>query len=93
MHSESSKPCSSAVQSTRTFAPSWFISPRHDEAEQGKSHPFMRKAHYRNYILDGQVARPLFGLGAHETVEIVQQILKVEPNTEVSVPYYSGARL
>jgi hypothetical protein len=93
MHSESSPPCSAAVQSTRKFSSSWFISPRHEEAEQEKSHPLMEKVYYRNYILDGQVARSLFGLGAHETVEIVQQILKIEPNTEVSVPCYVGAGL
>jgi hypothetical protein len=87
MHSTLSTSCSTAQEKTATFTTSQFVAPRHDEVERERLHPFMMKVHYRNYILDGDgevVARPLFGLGAHETVEIIQQILKVQPNTEVS---------
>ncbi|KIM21508.1 hypothetical protein M408DRAFT_333417 [Serendipita vermifera MAFF 305830] len=70
-----SRSCTIAISNTRSFASASFISPRHDEIEDEKSHLYMRKYEYRHYHLNGELSRPFFGLGAADTVQLVNQVL------------------
>ncbi len=66
--------CSSALNSIAAFATSTFIAPRYDEAESEAKHKWIQKVEYRNYIVAGQPALPLIGLGPEATLRLAEQI-------------------
>jgi hypothetical protein len=76
IHFNLSTSCSAALSSNRAFSSSEFISPRHDETEKEASHAFLQAVDYHNYMLDGAVAQPMFGLGVEKTVSLVNELLK-----------------
>ncbi|KIM24366.1 hypothetical protein M408DRAFT_331768 [Serendipita vermifera MAFF 305830] len=72
-----SRSCSTATSNIRSFTSASFISPRHDEIEDERSHIYMREYEYRLYHRDGELARPYFGLAAPDTVQLVNQVLDI----------------
>jgi hypothetical protein len=66
---------STALSFNRAFSSSEFIAPRHDETEKEASHALLQPAVYRNYMLDREVTRPLFGLGVEKTVSLINELL------------------
>jgi hypothetical protein len=70
---------STALSFNRAFSSSEFIAPRHDETEQEASHAFLQSTEYRNYIIRGQVSKPIFGLGIEKTVSLVNELLNHGP--------------
>jgi hypothetical protein len=75
IYSSLSISCSTALSSNRAFSSSEFIAPRHDETEKEASHALLQPAVYRNYMLDREVTRPLFGLGVKKTVSLINKLL------------------
>jgi hypothetical protein len=63
------------LNSNRAFSPSEFIGPRHDETEKEGSHALLQALNYRNYMLDGEVSQPIFGLGVKNTVSLINERL------------------
>jgi hypothetical protein len=63
------------LSSNRALSSATFIAPRHDEAEKEGSHALLRAVDYHNYIRDGEVTQPRFGLGVEKTVSLVNELL------------------
>jgi hypothetical protein len=74
-YSSLSTSCSSALSSNRALSSAIFIAPRHDKAEKEGSHALLQAVDYYNYIRDGEVTRPIFGLGVEKTVSLVNELL------------------
>ena len=74
--------CTAAITSTAKFASTFFIGPRHEEIDQEASHLFLTQAIYHNYMLDGRISRPLFGVDHQTTVKLIQHILKGNPSVD-----------
>jgi hypothetical protein len=70
-----SSSCSTALSSSRAFSSSEFIARRHDETEKEASHALLQVVEYRNYVLNGVVAQPIFGLGVKKTVSLINKLL------------------
>ena len=49
-----------------SFSSVEFVATHHDATEKERSHTLLEPKQYRNYYIDGRVARPLFGLGQAE---------------------------
>src|SRR4051812_11664327 len=79
--------CSTAIKSNRSFASTEFISPRYEEIEHGREHQMLQKYDYRLHYLNGEVARPIFGLGVTETIALVHQLLDI-PDWGWNVSFY-----
>jgi hypothetical protein len=43
------------------------------------SHALLQAVEYRNYILTGEVAQPVFGLGVQKTVSLINELLNHDP--------------
>jgi len=43
--------------------------------EAEATHPLLTKLEYRNYAFDEEIAEPLFGLGAEDTISLIHTIL------------------
>jgi hypothetical protein len=68
MYFSLSTSCSTALNSNRAFSSSEFIASRHDETEKEVSHALLQAVDYHNYMLEGEVGQPIFGLGVGMTV-------------------------
>jgi hypothetical protein len=79
MYFSLSTSCSTALNSNRAFSSSEFIAPRHDETEKEVSHALLQAVDYRNYMLKGEVAQPIFGLGGKRTVSLINELLDYYP--------------
>ena len=66
--------CSTAIGSTSAFSSTLFIGPRHDEVGKESSHVLLQPTQYRNYITNGEVTQPLFGLGTLETIALIKEV-------------------
>jgi hypothetical protein len=66
--------CSVALHSTRAFASTLFIAPRHEEIVQERSHLLLRKFEYDNFLVGG-IGRPLFGVSETQTLKLANLIL------------------
>jgi hypothetical protein len=75
IHSSLSISSSTALNSNWAFSPSKFIAPRHDETEKEASHALLHAVNYHNYMLDGEVSQPIFGLGVKKTVSLINELL------------------
>jgi hypothetical protein len=67
------------LDSILAFSPSEFIAPQHDESEKEASHALLQNMDYRDYMSDGEVTRPLFGLGVEAIVSFINGLLKYLP--------------
>jgi hypothetical protein len=65
---------STALSFNRAFSSSEFIAPRHDETEEEASHALLLSVDYHNYMRDGEVAQPIFGLGLEKTVSLINEL-------------------
>ncbi|KIM20513.1 hypothetical protein M408DRAFT_135184 [Serendipita vermifera MAFF 305830] len=67
--------CSTALNTTASFASSRFISPRHEEAQAEVKHYLVQKCKYRNYTTTGCLSQAICGLGPDATAKLVKLIL------------------
>jgi hypothetical protein len=79
IYSGLSTSCSAALSSSRAFSSSEFIAPRHEETEKEASHALLQVVDYRNYMLDAEVSRPIFGLGVQMTVMLINELFDYAP--------------
>jgi hypothetical protein len=63
------------LSSNRVLSSAIFIAPRHDETEKEASHALLRTVDYHNYMHDGEVTQPIFGLGVEKTVSLINELL------------------
>jgi hypothetical protein len=74
IHSSLSVSSSTALSFNRAFSSSEFIAPRHDESEEEASHALLQAVDYHNYMRDGEVTQPIFGLGGEKTVSLINEL-------------------
>lgn len=74
--SKLSSSCSSGINENAAFVSSAFISPRHDEVEQEKSHISLRKAEYKNLVDGFRTAQPVFDVGLPGLLSIIPQVIE-----------------